>query len=283
MLAEFKPQVLKTKTRDLLIEKPMVMGILNTTSDSFYDGGKYHTIENALKHCSEMLENGADIIDIGGQSTRPGAAMVSAEFEQTITTPVIEAILKHFPQTIISIDTFRASVAKAALEAGAAIVNDVSAGDDDPEMFATVAKFDVPYIAMHKKGMPADMQNDPKYQDVTLEVLNYFKTKLAETTAAGISQTIIDPGFGFGKTMTHNYRLLSQLQSFQSFNLPILVGVSRKSMIWKLLSVDPEKALNGTSSVNTIALLNGAHILRVHDVKEAVECIKVVSMLRKSL
>ncbi|HEY1046567.1 MAG TPA: dihydropteroate synthase [Bacteroidia bacterium] len=283
MLAEFKPQVLKTKTRTLLIEKPMVMGILNTTSDSFYDGGKYHTIENALKHCSEMLENGADIIDIGGQSTRPGAAMVSADFEQSITAPVIEAIMKHFPQTIISIDTFRASVAKAALDAGAAMVNDVSAGDDDPEMLTTVAKFDVPYIAMHKKGMPADMQNDPKYQDVTLEVHNYFKAKLIETQSAGISQTIIDPGFGFGKTMTHNYHLLSQLQSFQSFNLPILVGVSRKSMIWKLLSVDPKNALNGTSSVNTIALLNGAHILRVHDVKEAVECVKVVSMLRKSL
>lgn len=283
MLAEFKPQVLKTKTRTLLIEKPMVMGILNTTSDSFYDGGKYHTIENALKHCSEMLENGADIIDVGGQSTRPGAAMVSAEFEQSVTAPVIAAIIKHFPQTIVSIDTFRASVAKSALDAGATIVNDVSAGDDDPEMLATVAQYDVPYIAMHKKGMPADMQHDPKYQDVTAEIMDYFKLKIEATEKAGIRQTIIDPGFGFGKTMTHNYQLLSRLQLFDTFNRPILVGVSRKSMIWKLLSIDPENALNGTTSVNTIALLNGAHILRVHDVKAAVECIKVVSMLRKSL
>ena len=256
------------------------MGILNTTSDSFFDGGKYHTIDSALERCEEMLTEGADIIDIGGQSTRPGAELISLEEELKRTIPVIEAIRRRFPQTIISIDTFNAKVAKAAVLAGAQIINDVSAGDDDIDMIPTVAECQVPFIAMHKKGKPSTMQMQPEYEDVLSEVKDYFRNKIEVLQSAGIHDIIIDPGFGFGKTMEHNYSIMKQLVDFHEFQKPLLIGISRKTMIWKLLKTNPEGALNGTTALNTIALMAGAHIIRVHDVKEAVECRSIVDALR---
>lgn len=256
------------------------MGILNTTEDSFYDGGKYHTIDSALIRCEKMLNEGAQIIDIGGQSTRPGAEIHSEESEIRATAPVIEALLKRFPECIISIDTFRSHVALKAFEAGAAMINDVSAGDDDPEMLKTVSKLQVPYIAMHKKGLPKSMQENPQYHDVCTEVMNYLDAKLSLYTELGINDVIVDPGFGFGKTTEHNYQLLKHLNLFHALGRPILVGLSRKSMVCKVLSVNPENALNGSTSLHTLALLQGAHILRVHDVKEAVECIKLLDFYK---
>ena len=256
------------------------MGILNTTEDSFYDGGKYHTIDTALSRCEKMLNEGAQIIDIGGQSTRPGAEIHSEESEIRYTAPIIEAIHKRFPECIISIDTFRSNVALKAIEAGADIVNDVSAGDDDIDMLKTVSKLQVPYIAMHKKGLPKSMQENPQYHDVCAEVLNYLDAKLGLYSELGIKEVIIDPGFGFGKTTEHNYQLLKHLNLFHALDRPILVGLSRKSMVCKVLSVNPENALNGSTSLHTLALLQGAHILRVHDVKEAVECIKLTEFYK---
>lgn len=258
----------------------MVMGILNTTSDSFFDGGKYHTIDSALSRCGQMLTEGASIIDIGGQSTRPGAVLIETETELQRTIPIIEAIIQRFPETIISIDTFRARVAKAAIEAGAKIINDVSAGDDDEDMISVVADLQVPFIAMHKKGNPQNMQINPEYSDVNEEVISYFQQKTAQLSKAGIKDIILDPGFGFGKTMEHNYSIMNNLEVYHQFNRPILIGVSRKTMIWKLLKTNPEGALNGTTALNTVALMAGAHILRVHDVKEAVECCRIVEALR---
>lgn len=256
------------------------MGILNTTSDSFFDGGKYHTIDSALLRCEQMLTEGASIIDIGGQSTRPGAILIDTETELQRTIPIIEAIFQRFPETTISIDTFRAKVAKAAVQAGAKIINDVSAGDDDKDMISVVADLQVPFIAMHKKGNPQNMQINPEYRNVNEEVLSYFHQKTAQLNKAGIKDIILDPGFGFGKTMEHNYSIMNNLEIYHQFNRPILIGVSRKTMIWKLLKTNPEGALNGTTALNTVALMAGAHILRVHDVKEAVECCRIVVALR---
>lgn len=279
MLAEFKPYSIKLKNVQKILEQPMIMGILNTTSDSFFDGGKYHTIETALHRCDKLLTEGADIIDIGGQSTRPGADMTTPNEEIQKTVPVIEAIVKRFPEVIISIDTFRAKVAHLAVEAGACIVNDVSAGDDDELMIPTVASLNVPYIAMHKKGIPKTMQDNPLYRNVVMEVDNYFKLKIQQLDSAGIKDIIIDPGFGFGKTLENNYELMQHLGDFHHFSKPILVGISRKSMIWKLLDTNPDGALNGTTVLNTIAIQKGAQILRVHDVREAVEVRKILGMM----
>ena len=280
MLADFKSYSVKLGDSTTFIEKPMIMGILNTTSDSFFDGGKYHTIETALRRCEQMMTDGADIIDIGGQSTRPGALLINTESELERTIPVIEAIIKRFPETIISIDTFRARVAGAAVETGAKIINDVSAGEDDPDMIELVARLQVPFIAMHKKGKPQDMQNNPEYGNVVKELLSYFDNKIAQLELAGIKDIILDPGFGFGKTLEHNYSIMKHLGNFHQFNRPLLVGISRKTMIWKLLKTNPNGALNGTSALNTIALMAGAHILRVHDVREAVECRSIIEALR---
>lgn len=281
MLTDFKPYSLKIRGSLLQLDQPWVMGILNTTDDSFYDGGKYHTIENALHQAEKMLSEGANIIDIGGQSTRPGAVMTHLDEELRRTIPVVEAIIKRFPEAILSIDTFRAEVAKGAVEAGAGIVNDISAGDHDPEMMNIVAKLGVPYIAMHKQGDPATMQVDPQYSDVVQDILLYLKGKTDALRDKGIHDVIIDPGFGFGKNLEHNYKLMKHLQLFHTLNYPLLVGVSRKSMICKLLKVNPDKALNGSTALHTIALLKGAHILRVHDVKEAVEVVKICGYYRE--
>ena len=280
MLADFKSYSVKLGDSVILIEKPMIMGILNTTSDSFFDGGKYHTMDSALKRCEQMLTEGVDILDIGGQSTRPGAELISASEELERTVPVIAAIKKRFPDLLLSIDTFRASVAKAAVMEGVHIVNDVSAGDDDEAMIPTVAAAQVPFIAMHKKGLPATMQNQPEYGNVVEEVSQYFRAKLIQLEHAGIQDIVLDPGFGFGKTMAHNYQLMREMNAFHDFQRPILIGISRKTMIWKLLKTNPEGALNGTTALNTIALMAGAHIIRVHDVKEAVECRSIVEALR---
>lgn len=280
MFSEYKSYSLKIKNKPLTLENPIVMGILNTTDDSFFDGGKYHTTESALFRCEQMLKEGAAIIDIGGQSTRPGADIQHPDDEIRKTIPYIEAILKRFPDTLISIDTFRATVAEKAVEAGAVIINDVSAGEDDPDMLDIVSKSGVTYVAMHKKGMPKTMQDNPQYHDVCTEIINYFDDKLALFNSKGINNIVIDPGFGFGKTLEHNYLLLKHLDLFHALKCPVLVGVSRKSMVWKLLKSDPQQALNGTSALHMIALLNSANILRVHDVKEAVECVTISNYFR---
>lgn len=281
MFAEYKPYSLKIKNINYSITRPQVMGILNTTDDSFYDGGKYHTIDKALLRCEDMLHEGADIIDIGGQSTRPGADSITENEEIRRTAPVIDAIIKRFPDCIISIDTFRSAVANHAVRAGAAIVNDVSAGDDDEEMIRMVSRLQVPYIAMHKKGLPKTMQDQPHYEDVLLEVKLYLENKLRLYRDAGIEDIVLDPGFGFGKTLDNNYHLLKHLDVFHTLNCPILVGVSRKSMVWKLLATEPSKALNGSTALHMLALAKGAHFLRVHDVKEAVDCVKIAEEMYK--
>jgi dihydropteroate synthase len=261
----------------LSLKIPVVMGILNTTPDSFYDGGKFNSIEHALYQTEKMLNDGASIIDIGGYSSRPGAETVDIEEELNRVIPVIEKIHSKFPDAILSIDTFRAKVAKNAINAGASIVNDISAGDDDPEMIATVGKLGVPYIAMHKQGTPKTMQQNPNYNNVTTEVLDYFIKKIQQYRAVGINDVIIDPGFGFGKNLEHNYSLLKSLAAFKMLDYPILVGVSRKRMINEVLTISAKDALNGTTVINTIALINGANILRVHDVKEAIETVKIIN------
>ena len=281
MFAEYKPYSLKIKNIPYSITRPQVMGILNTTDDSFYDGGKYHTIDKALFRCEDMLHEGANIIDIGGQSTRPGADLITENEEIRRTAPVIDAIIKRFPDCIVSIDTFRAAVANHAVRAGAAIINDVSAGDDDEDMVKTVSRLQVPYIAMHKKGLPKTMQDQPHYENVLQEVKLYLENKVKLYQNAGIEDIVLDPGFGFGKTLDDNYQLLKHLETFHTLNCPLLVGVSRKSMVWKLLSTEPSKALNGSTALHMLALAKGAHILRVHDVKEAVECVKIAEEIYK--
>jgi len=264
------------------LSSPKVMGIINITPDSFYDGGSYLNDKDILDKVGKMLESGADIIDLGGYSTRPGAKNISIEQEEKRTIPIVKLILKTFKSTIISIDTFRSEVAKKALDNGALIVNDVSGGDLDSNMYKTVGKFNVPYIMMHMKGSPKYMQNNPKYKNVTVEVIKNLSQKIRKAESFNINDIVIDPGFGFGKTTSHNFKLLNDLSLFKNLNRPVMVGISRKSMIYKTLNFKPENALNGTTSLNTIALLNGANILRVHDVKEAKEVIKLYNYLKKN-
>ncbi len=250
------------------------MGILNATPDSFYEGSRIqlHKVQDLA---GQMLTDGADILDIGGQSTRPGAMPVSVAEEIDRVLPVIETIAKHFPGTTMSVDTFNTPVAKAAVEMGVRIVNDISAGDDDPEMLAFIAQSGITYIAMHKQGNPINMQENPTYQDVVKTILAYFEQKSVKFEKLGIQQWILDPGFGFGKTQAHNFQILRQLKDFGIFNKPILIGISRKSMIWKTLNSSPEEALNGTTALHMAGLMKGADILRVHDVKAASECLKL--------
>lgn len=254
---------------------PKVMGILNVTPNSFYDGGKYANDKALLNQAEKMLEEGATFIDIGAYSSKESAEFVSEAEEAERLVPVVQLILQHFPEALISVDTFRANVAKAALEAGACIVNDIAAGGLDKQMMQTVADFQVPYIMMHMKGNPQTMQSLAKYNNITKEVLFYFSEKIAQARSFGINDLIVDPGFGFAKTTEQNFELLANLELFDRLELPILVGVSRKSMIYKTLETTAEFALNGTTVLNTIALQKGSTILRVHDVKEAVECVKL--------
>ncbi len=257
------------------LSTPKVMGILNCTPNSFYDGGKYKTEKELLEQVEKMLLEGATFIDIGAYSSKPNAEMVSEQEELERIVPVLHLILKHFPDSILSIDTFRSEVARIGIEAGAAIINDISAGNLDEKMMETVAKLQVPYIMMHLKGTPQSMQSFANYENIVKEMLFYFSERVAKARSFGINDLIIDPGFGFAKTATQSYEVLQKLELFQMLELPLLVGVSRKSMIYKILGVPPDEALNGTTILNTYALTKGAQILRVHDVKEAVECVKL--------
>ena len=262
----------------ITLDKPLVMGIINATPDSFHINSRTNT-DNALYIAEGMISAGAGILDIGGYSSRPGAIEISLQEELDRVIPIIEKIHMSFPEISLSIDTFRAKVAAESIASGASMVNDISSGDDDPEMMSIVAKSNVPYVMMHKKGSPQTMQENPTYNNVVLEVLHYFSEKLKLAQDLGIKDIIIDPGFGFGKTIAHNYELLNALPDFAFFGKPVLVGISRKSMIQKVLKTDTEHALNGTTVLHTIALSKGAKILRVHDVKEAVECIKIMNAL----
>ena len=253
------------------------MGILNVTPDSFYDGGRHTILTDALSQAEKMLHAGASFVDVGAYSSRPGALDISEEEERSRILPILEALATKFPEAILSVDTFRSSIAKEAVEAGAHIINDIASGDDDPAMIATVAELKVPYIMMHKKGTPQNMQHHPTYEDVVLEIMRYFTAKIQTAKKSGIKDIIIDPGFGFGKNLEHNYTLLRKLSDFQLFELPVLVGVSRKGMLQKITGTDASHALNATTAAHTIALLNGAKILRIHDVKEAIECINIVN------
>ena len=256
------------------LETPRVMGILNVTPDSFSDGGKYRSVDAALLQAKKMITEGVDIIDVGGYSSRPGAAEVRTQEELDRVIPVLERLSTEI-DAVLSIDTFRAVVAKQAIEAGAHIVNDISAGDDDVTMIPTVAELGVPYIAMHKKGLPQSMQDNPQYGDVVAEVYDYLKQKKKQCVDAGIHDVILDLGYGFGKTLEHNYELLRRLTEFQEIGAPILTGVSRKSMVFRALGINASEALNGTTFLHAYALQGGSSILRVHDVKEAVECLKL--------
>lgn len=272
---------LNCKGRLLVLDKPVVMGILNITPDSFYSGSRIKQDE-VLQKAGDMINAGASILDIGGQSTRPGSTRLSANEELERVLPVIEAIKKEFPSMFLSIDTYHAKVAKETVAAGIDIVNDISAGDLDDTMLSTVAALKVPFIAMHMKGNPDNMQQNATYENVTREVIDYFIKKTTACKAAGIVDLILDPGFGFGKTITHNFQLLKTMEALQIFHLPILAGLSRKSTIWKTLQITPEEALNGTTVLNTIALSKGASILRVHDVREAKEAITLFEAYNKA-
>jgi len=277
-LKNIKPTYsLNCKGKLMLLDSPKVMGILNTTPNSFFDGGKYNTVDNALQQAETMLNERADILDIGGYSTQPNAKIVSMDDELKRTLPIIEQISSHFPEAILSIDTFRAKVAKECVENGAAIVNDVSAGDDDPAMIPYIATANIPYIIMHKQGSPQTMQQNPVYNDVVKDVLQYLSNKVVALKKQGINDIVIDVGFGFGKTVAHNYTLLKHLEVFKIIGVPILTGVSRKSLINKVLEIKAADALNGTTVLNTLALINGAQLLRVHDVKQAKEAIQLVN------
>jgi dihydropteroate synthase len=273
---------LNCKGRMLVVDKPLVMGIINTTPDSFYEGSRFVDMQDILRQAEKMLAGGAAILDIGGQSTRPGSEQVGAAEEMERVVSAIETISLHFPDAIISVDTYHSSVARKAVEAGASVVNDISGGSLDECMIETAGSLNVPYICMHTKGTPEDMQRHAEYNDVTREVLDYFIKKVEQCRRAGIKDVIIDPGFGFAKTINHNFELLRNLETLQMLDCPILVGLSRKSTIYKTLGTDAAGALNGTTVMNTIALLNGANILRVHDVKEAVEAIALVSKYKSA-
>ncbi len=265
------------------LSKPKVMGIINVTPDSFYDASKYKEEKAVLKAAERMLSEGAAILDIGGMSSRPGARVIDEKEELERVLPAIRSIVHHFPQAILSIDTVRARVAEEAVANGAAIINDISAGLLDPEMPETVARLNVPYILMHMQGRPENMQENPQYEDVSREVLDFMIARIACFRQLGVKDIILDPGFGFGKSVHHNYRLLHDLGLFRHITgLPVLAGISRKSMINKVLNTTPSEALNGTTALNMVALLNGASILRVHDVKEAMETVKLYLKLKES-
>lgn len=270
---------LNVRGRLIQLDAPRLMGILNVTPDSFYDGGRYNDNKAILHHVEKMIEEGATFIDVGGYSSRPGADDIFVEEEVRRTIPVIELILKHFPEVLVSIDTFRTQVARKALEAGAALINDISGGTLDKEMIPLVASFKVPYIAMHMKGTPQTMTGEAIYDDVVKEVVDYFHQKNQTLHAAGVTDIIVDPGFGFAKNIEQNFELLKNLDYLRILGKPLLVGMSRKSLIWKTLKTNPEMALNGTTVLNTVALMKGASILRIHDVKEAAEAIKLTKFV----
>ena len=272
---------LNCKGRLLVIEEPIIMGIINATSDSFYAGSRLVEKDAVLKKAEQMINDGATIIDIGGQSTRPGSQRISADEERDRVIPLIEAIHQHFPETFISIDSFYALVVKDAVDAGACVVNDVSAGIIDADLIATVAALNVPYVLMHMQGDPQTMQQNPTYNNVILDVFDFLNKKIKQLHEAGIHDIIVDPGFGFGKTIEQNFELLNGLDFFCQLSKPLLIGLSRKATVYKTLGIDADEALNGTTVLHTVSLLKGASILRVHDVQEAKQAIQLVQALTK--
>jgi dihydropteroate synthase len=265
------------------LSKPKIMGVLNLTPDSFYDGGRNNSLADALRKTEQLLSEGADILDLGAYSSRPGAEHITEELEFERMIPVIRAIAKEFPKALLSIDTFRSGIAKAAVGEGADMVNDISAGAMDPAMFAAIAELKVPYILMHMKGTPQTMATQTNYTNLILEVAQYFAEKIQVLKELGVRDLIIDPGFGFAKTLEQNYELLGKLEHLKITGHPVLAGLSRKSMIYKLLETDADHALNGTTAANTIALMNGANILRVHDVRAAKEAVMIVEQVASSI
>ncbi|MCS6823934.1 MAG: dihydropteroate synthase [Cytophagaceae bacterium] len=268
-----RKKTLNLRGRLLDLSYPVVMGILNVTPDSFYDGSRFHSPNEIVEAAGKMMAEGASIIDVGGYSSRPGAEHVNAEIEYDRVVPAVESILRAYPDAIISVDTFRATVAEASLKLGACIINDISGGALDDNMYATVAHYKAAYIIMHMRGTPENMHSLTGYDDLPLELIDYFQKKIHAAHKAGIVDIIIDPGFGFSKTIEENYHLLKNLDAFKVLGYPLLVGISRKSMIYKQLNTNPEKALNGTTALNAIALMNSVNILRVHDVYQAKEVI----------
>jgi len=264
------------------LSQPKVMGILNITPDSFFDGGKYKDVQSILEQVEKMLEEGATFIDVGGYSSRPGAVHISEQEELKRVVPIIELLIDYFPGIIISVDTFRSSVAKECILKGAAMINDISAGEMDENMFATVADLQVPYCMMHMLGTPQNMQSNPQYGNIVTELLSYFSEKTSQLKLLGLKDILVDVGFGFGKTMEHNYELLEQLSLFKTLDFPLLIGVSRKSMLYRTLEITAAESLNATTVAHTLALINGASILRVHDVKEAVEAVKIVGLFKSN-
>jgi len=278
-----KPVYINVAGKLMDLETPRVMGILNITPDSFYKGSRYSSGSEITKAAAKMLEDGADIIDIGGYSSRPGAADISTEEEGKRVLHALKLISTEFPLAVLSVDTFRSEIAREAVTGyGAHIINDISGGDADPEMFGLVAELNVPYIMMHMKGNPRNMQDNPVYDDIVADILKWFSEKIFRLQSAGVKDIIIDPGFGFGKTAEHNFKLLNRLGDLSIAGLPILAGLSRKSMIWKTLGITADEALNGTSVLNSFALTGGADILRVHDVKEAKQAVDLFKKLKVS-
>jgi dihydropteroate synthase len=276
-----KPRYINAGGKLLDLEIPKVMGIINITPDSFYKGSRYITDEEILGTATRMLEDGADILDVGGYSSRPGATDISGDEESNRVLKAVKLINRKFPEAIISVDTFRADIAReAVVECGAKMINDISGGDSDKRMFPVVEKLNVPYILMHMKGDPRTMQNKPVYEDIVADILKWFGERIFKLKSAGLKDIIIDPGFGFGKTINHNFELLQRLGDFSIAGLPLLVGISRKSMIWKTLDISVDEALNGTTALNAIAIFNDADILRVHDVKEAVQTIRLITKVK---
>lgn len=265
--------------RPLDLARPVIMGILNINSDSFYAGSRFTALEDIVAQAEKMLQDGAHILDIGGMSSRPGATIISAAEEVERISPVIKTLVKEFPETIISLDTIYGLSAKAGADLGVGIINDISAGQLDVTMYSTIAELGLPYILMHMQGQPGTMQNNPQYKDVVTEVLDFFIAEVGKLRALGVKDIMLDPGFGFGKNLQHNYTLLKNMHVFQILDLPILAGLSRKSMIYRLLKISPEEALTGTSALHMIALQQGAKILRVHDVKPAAEVLRLWEML----
>ncbi len=267
--------------KTLHLKQPLVMGVLNLTSDSFFDGNNYNTEAKIITQVEKMISEGAAIIDVGAQSSRPGAKIQAEKDELERLIPALKIIVKNFPSIVISVDTFRGTIAQQVVDCGAAIINDISGGTMDAKMFSTIAHLKVPYVLMHIQGTPITMQLNPTYQNVVEEVSLFFKKQIETLNDLGVKQLILDPGFGFGKTLEHNFGLLKNFSTFKTYGYPLLAGLSRKSMINKVINTKPEEALNGTSVLNTIALLNGAAILRVHDVKQAVETIKLTQAYLK--
>lgn len=278
----FRPGFINVRGKLIDLSTPRVMGIINVTPDSFYGKSRYSEAEEIINAASGMMDEGACFVDIGGYSSRPGAEDVSPDEERKRVMNAVRLVSRELPEVIISIDTFRSDIAReAVLEYGAGMINDISGGDADPAMFSTVGKLKVPYVMMHMQGTPGTMQRNPFYEDVVADILKWFGDRIYRLTTMGVSDIILDPGIGFGKTADHNFEILKKLSDFLVAGLPVMAGVSRKSIIWKTLEIEPGEALNGTTVLNTVALLNGASILRVHDVKEAVEAVRLVEKIKK--